>query len=110
MTCPLTDNELNAWCAELCGVDITSELRIKASDNNYLRGWPAWVAFLPCTDRNQAQLVVEKMAKMQPNRFVYYLGEMLQEPRPFQFIGGVMLEALHFTPRQICEAAWEAMQ
>lgn len=101
----LTDTELNKWAAEFVGIAIhqmgpsllypVQTWRYQISEN---AGWGDWT---PCTDRNQAQMVVEKFEHVSINQYGRFLDRLpSHEFDPLDF--------LLSPPRQLVEAAYKA--
>ena len=110
----LTDAELNKWAAEWLGV--------KTMHSNDERQHSYWIhngvthlreRWTPCADRNQAQMVVEKMLKMPAtlglvtpwDAFGIRVKKYAMDENGMWTTGSDLLR----TPRQLVEAAYRAV-
>ena len=109
----LSDHELNKWAAEWLGV--------KTMHSNDERQHSYWIhngvthlreRWTPCTDRNQAQMVVEK-ATCEGLRKKYL--EQILVPRTrrdlcdVSILAQAVADGILSSPRQLVEAAYEAV-
>lgn len=109
----LTEKELNIWAAEFLGIKVYQkdcgdipwlECKLRVYTDGVLDHQADIVKWTPCTNRNQAQLVVEKLDKSNLSH-----AEM---DRFYAHLPSAEFDSMDFllsSPRQLVEAAYRAL-